>query len=114
MQRLTVFSQLVSMQCDQNALGSGQRLLRQQAVTARHLFFTDVTTDIQCDTLPGLRLLNRLVLRVQASYPHRGIGTGQPQLITHGDLPTQCGTGHHQTRAFNAERAIHRQTEATG
>jgi hypothetical protein len=40
-----------------------------------------IAGNIQRDALPGMRLLNRLILRMQTAHAHRFIHAGQPQRI---------------------------------
>ncbi|CUZ63834.1 Uncharacterised protein [Serratia marcescens] len=111
MQRLPMADRPIRFQRHQNAFRRLRRTLRQQPVAARDTVFIDIAADVQRDALPGLGLFHDLILGVQAAHPHRRVGAGQPQRISHLHPAAERGAGHHQPRPFDAERTVNRQAK---
>ncbi len=84
----------------------------QQPVAAADSLFLRIARDVQGDALPGVGLLNRLVLRMEAAHAHWLVHPGEPQSITHFYATGECRAGHYQPRALDAKGAIDGKAEA--
>ncbi len=111
MQRLPLLQRGVALECDNNPFRRRQRLLRKQPVAARNIRFFRIAANVQRDTLPGVSLVNRLVLRMQPAHAHRLFRAGEPEGFARFNLAGKRGAGHHQTGAVLAESAVSGQPE---
>ncbi len=111
MQRLPLGQRRMGMQRDDQPRNRLGRRFGQQPVTAANSLFFSVARDVQGNTLPGMGLLYRLVLRMKAADAHRPVYPGEPQGIPCLDAAGERRAGHHQPCTLNAKGAIDSEAE---